>query len=273
MTSQTHLKKIHPTALIDPSVELGVDVSIGPYALIGPNVTLGDRVQVGHGTTIERNTRVGADTRIWPQAVLGSDPQDLKYAAEESYLEIGARCMIREFASLHRGTTGGGMLTAIGDDVLIMNGVHVGHDVQVGNKCIIAAHSGLGGHVLIGEHAIVGGITAVHQWVRIGAHAMVGMSVPVAHDVPPYALIKGADENLVGVNLIGLKRRGFSREAQRDIVAVMKALFLQRKAATLTQALAQARQVYAGNSAVEVIFDFIDGAQEKNRQRGFASSK
>lgn len=264
---------IHPTAIIDASAHVAADVTIGPYAYIGPNVTLHEGVQVGHATTIERNTVIGAHTRIWPQAVVGVDPQDLKYAGEESRLEIGMRCMIREFSSLHRGTQGGGMVTKIGNDVLIMNGAHVGHDAQVGDKCIIAAHSALGGHVIMGEQAIIGGVTAIHQWVRVGDHAMVGAGVMVARDIPPYGVVKGEDEHLAGVNLVGLKRRGFSRQDARDITDAMKVLFLERADVSFATAVAQVQARYESNPAIQVILDFIAETAEKNRQRGFTNPK
>ena len=262
---------IHPTAIIDPTAELAADVSIGPYAYVGPQVSLARGVKIGHGASIDALTSIGEDTQIWPQAAVGMAPQDLKYAGEDSRLEIGARCMIREFSSLHRGTAGGGMLTRIGDDVLIMNGAHVGHDANIGDHCIIAAHSALGGHVALGRYAIIGGMTAVHQWVRVGAHAMVGAGAFISQDVPTYGLIKDGGEGLAGVNITGLKRRGFDREAIGAITAAMKILFLERNEHPLSTALAQARVDYGEHPAVQDLLKFVESAGEKSKRSGFVS--
>lgn len=265
--------KIHPTAIIDPSAELGEGVEIGPYACIGAKVTLGDGVTVGHAATIEGVTVVGDNTRIWPHAMVGADPQDLKYAGEESRLEIGARCMIREFASLHRGTAGGGLVTRIGDEVLIMNGAHVGHDAQVGNNCIIAAQSALGGHVVMGDHAIIGGITGVHQFVHIGAHAMVAGGIFVHHDVPTYAVVNEETERMAGVNVVGLKRRGYSRASIQKIVAAMKLMFLERNSKPLVEATNEARELYGDDEAVQALLTFVQSVGASDKKRGFASPR
>ncbi len=265
--------KIHPTAIIDPTAELGEGVEIGPYAFIGAKVTLGDRVKVGHAATIEGVTVVGEETRIWPHAMVGADPQDLKYNGEESCLEIGARGMIREFASLHRGTVGGGLLTRIGDDVLIMNGGHVGHDAQVGNNCIIAAQSALGGHVVMGDHAIIGGITGIHQWVHIGAHAMVAGGIFVHHDVPTYAVVNEEMERMAGVNVVGLRRRGFSRASIQKIMAAMKLMFLERDEQPLAEALEEAQTLYGDDPGVQALLTFTRSLGASDKKRGFASPR
>ncbi len=263
---------IHPSAFIDPSARLAADVEVGPCAFVGPQVHLAAGVRVGHGATLAQNTKIGEGTRIWPQAVVGVDAQDLKYAGEATYLEIGARCLIREFASLHRGTAGGGGLTKIGDDVLVMNGGHVGHDATIGNGCVIAAHAAIGGHVIIEDQAIIGGVTGVHQWVRIGAHAMVGFGTMVNQDVPPFAVVKGQEARLDGVNLVGLKRRGFSRDEVRAIVGAMKALFLKRGDAAFADAIAQTRATYADSAHVRALLAFIEDAEGLARKRGFVST-
>ena len=265
--------EIHPTAIVSPSAELGEGVEIGPYACIGAKVTLGDGVIVGQAATLEGVTLVGPGTRIWPHAMVGADPQDLKYAGEESRLEIGVRCLIREFASLHRGTAGGGLVTRIGDEVLIMNGAHVGHDAQVGNNCIIAAQSALGGHVVMGDHAIIGGITGVHQWVQIGAHAMVAGGILVHHDVPTYGLVNGETERLAGVNVVGLKRRGFSRASIQKIIAAMNLLFLERDTKPLAEALGEAQALYGDDPAVAALLSFTQELGASPKKRGFSSPR
>ena len=264
---------IHPTAIISASAKIAKDVSVGPYAYIGEGVQLETGVSVGHGATVEGPTLVGADTQIWPQAAVGMAPQDLKYDGEETRLEIGARCRIREFASLHRGTAGGGGLTKIGDDVLIMNGAHVGHDCQVGNKCIIAANSALGGHVIMGEQSILGGVSGIHQFVRIGAHAMLAAGIVVTQDVPTYAIVMGGEENLAGVNITGLKRRGFSRESIQNISKAMKLLFLEETATPLAERLIQAQTQFGHDASVQALLEFVEGAGSNDRQRGFVSAR
>ena len=260
---------IHPTAIIDPAAIVGANVHVGPYACIGAGVRLGDGVRVDHAATIEGPTTIGADTHIFPHAAVGLAPQDLKYAGEETRLDIGARCQIREFSSLHRGTQGGGGVTTIGDDVLIMNGAHVGHDCQVGDKCIIAAQSALGGHVILGDFAIIGGVSAVHQFVRVGAHAMIGAGVMVHQDVPTYGVVQGAQEALSGVNITGLKRRGFSREAIRNIRDAMDMLFVDTADTTLSARLDAVKARFAGQGEVAELLTFVEGAGTNNRQRGF----
>lgn len=262
---------IHPTALIDPKAEIDPKVEVGPYAYIGPEVRLAKGVRIGHAATLEGPLIIGPQTQVWPHAVVGAAPQDLKYAGETSRLEIGARCKIREFASLHRGTAGGGMVTRIGDDVLIMNGAHVGHDCQVGNHCIIAANCALGGHVVLEDHAIIGGLTGVHQWVRVGAHAMVGAGLLVSRDVPPYAVVKGHDETLVGVNITGLKRRGFERKSIQAIQAAMKTLFLARSNVPLAQAIVEVQTTLGQDPAVRALLNFIEEPGPGSKPRGFVA--
>ena len=260
---------LHPTAIIDDSAVLGAGIQVGPYAYIGPKVVVGDGVRIDHAATIEGPTILGAHTRIFPHAAVGLDPQDLKYGGEETRLEIGERCQIREFASLHRGTAGGGGLTTVGADVLIMNGAHVGHDCRVGNKCIIAANSALGGHVVLGDNAIIGGVTGVHQFVRVGAHAMIAAGILLTQDVPPYGVVKGSQETLTGVNITGLKRRGFSREAIRTIREAMDLLFLKPSDETLALRLARAREHFTDQAEVAELLNFVASAGSNHRQRGF----
>jgi UDP-N-acetylglucosamine acyltransferase len=204
---------IHPTAVVDPAATLGESVSIGPFSVVGPNVTLEDGVRLESHVAVEGNTRVGQGTRIFPFASIGHIPQDLKFHGEESRLEIGRNCSIREQVTMSPGTEGGGLLTRVGDNCLIMVGAHVAHDCLIGNHVILVNNATLGGHVEIGDHAILGGLSAVHQFVRIGEHAFIGGMAGVEQDVIPYGMVVGERGYLNGLNLVGLKRRGFERQA------------------------------------------------------------
>ncbi len=216
---------IHSTAIIDPAATLGTDVSIGPYCVIGPKVTLGKGVKLHSHVVIEGDTTIGENTEIFPFASIGLAPQDLKYKGEASSLIIGARCRIREHVTINPGTQGGGLVTRIGDDCLIMIGAHVAHDCQIGSHVILVNNATLAGHVHVGDHAIVGGNSAVHQFVRIGAHAMIGGMSGVENDVIPYGTVMGDRARLAGLNLVGLERRGFSREQITELRSAYRMLF------------------------------------------------
>jgi UDP-N-acetylglucosamine acyltransferase len=204
---------IHPSAIVEDGARLAGNVTIGPYCTVGPHVTLADGVELVSHVALAGHTCVGADTRIWPFASIGYQPQDLKYRGEESWLEIGTGCMIREHVTMNPGTTGGGLHTRVGSNGLFMMGCHVAHDCQIGDNVIMANNATLAGHVEIGDFAILGGLSAVHQFVRIGAHAMVGGMTGVEKDVIPFGSVIGNRAELGGLNLVGLKRRGFSRDA------------------------------------------------------------
>ncbi|MFQ5677991.1 MAG: acyl-ACP--UDP-N-acetylglucosamine O-acyltransferase [Gemmatimonadota bacterium] len=201
----------HETAVVDPTAVIQPSVSIGPYAVIGPNVHLGARVRVGPHVFIERDTRVGEDCFLAKGAVLGTDPQDLKYGGEATLLEVGARTIIREYATLNRGTAATG-ITRVGADCLLMAYAHVAHDCRIGDHVILANAVNMGGHVQIEAHASVGGVTAIHQFVRIGAHSFIGGGSRVPQDVAPYTIVAGNPCRAYGLNLVGLRRRGFSKE-------------------------------------------------------------
>ena len=197
---------------------------MGPYSVIGPGVEVGERVRIGPHVLIERDTRVAEDVRIAKGAVLGSDPQDLKYAGERTFLEIGPRTVVREFTTLNRGTAASG-LTSVGADTLVMAYVHIAHDCRIGHHAVLANGVTMGGHVEIGDWAIVGGLTGIHQFTRIGRHAMVGGGARVARDVAPYTLAGGGRTRTYGVNRIGLRRRGFEPAAIRALQAAYRTIF------------------------------------------------
>ena len=216
---------VHPTALVEPRAALGEAVSIGPYCVVGAEAELGDGVTLLSHVVVAGRTRIGARTRVWPFASLGHDPQDLKYAGEASRLEIGPDCMIREHVTANPGTEGGGMVTSIGAGCLLMVGAHVGHDCRIGDSVIMANNATLGGHVRVGDFAVLGGLSAVHQFARIGAHAMVGGMCGVEKDVIPFGSVLGNRAELGGLNLVGLKRRGFVREDIHALRQAYRAIF------------------------------------------------
>ena len=217
-------ESIHSTAIIHPDARIPESATVGPYSIIGPGVVIGERVTIDSHVLIERDTVVGDDTRLCKGAVLGTDPQDLKYAGEPTTLVVGSRTTIREYATLNRGTIDEGT-TVVGDDCLIMAYAHVSHDSRVGNHVILANSVNMGGHVLIEDWAIVGGVTAIHQFVRIGCHSFVGGGSRLPQDVAPYVMVAGSPCSAFGLNIVGLRRRGFQRDTIRQIKDAYRLVF------------------------------------------------
>ena len=246
---------LHETAVIDPSAKLGQGVSIGPYCVVGPDVELGDDVQVAGHVVIDGHTRIGARCRISPFASIGGPPQDLKYAGEPSQLIVGEDNIIREYVTMNPGTKGGGMVTRVGSGCLFMMSSHVAHDCTIGDHVILANNATLAGHVEVGDQAIIGGLSAVHQFVRIGAHAMVGGMSGVEHDVVPFGLVAGERARLSGVNIIGMKRRGFSRDDIQSLRGAFQNLFSNN--ATLAERLDQLERDYGGEGPVGELVAFL----------------
>jgi UDP-N-acetylglucosamine acyltransferase len=211
---------VHPSAIVDPAARLGEGAEIGPFCVVGPHVVLESGVRLHSHVVIQGDTVVGEGTEIWPFAVLGEVPQDLKYAGEATRLRIGRRNRIREHVTMHLGTAGGGGETRVGDGSLYMAGCHVAHDVQVGDRVVVANSAAIAGHCVIGDDVVIGGLVGVHQWVRIGAGAMIGALSMVTHDVIPHGLVQGPRGELDGLNLVGLKRRHVARE---DLAALRAA--------------------------------------------------
>ena len=203
--------RIHPSAVIEEGAVIGAGCEVGPFAVIGPEVQLKERVTVKSHAVVTGWTEVGEDSVIFPFATVGEVPQDLKYKGERTRLVIGQRCRIREAATLNLGTEGGGGVTRLGDDVLVMTGAHVGHDAQIGNRVILVNHVAIAGHCVLGDDVIVGGLSGVHQFVRIGQGAIIGAVTMVTNDVIPYGLVQAPRGELDGLNLVGLKRRGVER--------------------------------------------------------------
>ncbi|MBF0247788.1 MAG: acyl-ACP--UDP-N-acetylglucosamine O-acyltransferase [Alphaproteobacteria bacterium] len=246
---------IHPTAIIEDGAQLGENVAIGPFCVVGAAVRLGDGVRLDSHVVVAGDTSIGAGTRVFPFASIGSQPQDLKFHGEASRLEIGCNTVIREHVTMNPGTEGGGLLTKVGDNCLFMVGAHVAHDCQVSDNVILVNNATLAGHVEVGEFAIVGGLSAVHQFVRIGKHAMIGGMTGVENDVIPYATVTGNRAHLSGLNLVGLKRRGFDRDTIHAMRNAYRLLFAQE--GTMAERLADVAEMFNGIEPVMDIVEFI----------------
>lgn len=258
MSNVTDAARIHSSAVIDASAEIGAGVDIGPFAVIGPNVVIGDGTVIGPHVVIERDTHIGRDCRVHPGAVLGGDPQDLKYEGEAALLVVGDRSVIRECVTLNRGTAARGR-TQIGSDCLIMAYAHVAHDCLIGDHVVIANAVNMGGHCDIGDWVIVGGVTAIHQFVQIGAHAFVGGSSAVRKDVPPFVKAAGDPLRLFGLNTVGLQRRGFTEQERAQLRRAYRLLFQSKR--NLREALGATRLELDSAPHVDTLLDFIERSE------------
>ncbi len=248
---------IHPTAIIEDSVKLPDSIEVGAYCVISGNVVIGEGTKIFSHVAIGGNTTIGKNCKIFPFASLGYAPQDLKYHGEESTLTIGDNNTIREYVTMNTGTEGGGMKTIVGNNCLFMVGAHVAHDCKLGNNVILANNATLAGHVEVGDFSIIGGLSAVHQFVRIGAHAVIGGMSGVEHDVIPYGSVMGERANLAGLNLVGLKRRGFDRDTIHALRGAYKMIF-EEEDGTLAVRAEKAKITYAAIPSVLDIIAFMD---------------
>ena len=255
------MNHIHPTALVDPAARLGDGVRIGAYAVVGPEVSLGARVQVESHAVLAGDTELGEGCHVFPFASIGMPPQDKKYKGERSRLVIGANTIIREHVTINPGTEGGGLVTRVGSDCLLMVGSHVAHDCQVGDRVILVNNATLAGHVTVGDAAIVGGLSAVHQFVRIGSHAMIGGMSGVEHDVIPYGMAMGNRARLVGLNLVGLKRAEVAREAIRELMLAYDLIFADDT--TLAERLDSVAEKMRDNALVMDMVGFIRAGSQR----------
>ena len=246
---------IHATAIVEDGAQLGENVTIGPYCVVGPEVELEDGVDLLSHVVINGRTAVGSNTRIFPFASIGLSPQDLKYKGEASRLEIGCNNIIREQVTMNPGTEGGGMVTRVGNNCLFMVGSHVAHDCQIGDHVIFVNNATIGGHVEIGDWAILGGLSAVHQFVRVGRHAMVGGMSGVENDIIPYGSVMGNRARLSGLNVVGLKRRGFSREVIHALRNAYRLLFAPE--GTMTERMNDLTELMPEIEPVMEIIEFI----------------
>jgi UDP-N-acetylglucosamine acyltransferase len=249
------MPQIHPTAIIAPGAMLAQDVVVGPYCIVGEHVALDAGVMLGSHVVVDGRTTIGAGTRIFPFASIGLEPQDLKYRGEESALVIGRNNRIREYVTMNRGTAGGGMITRVGDNCLFMVGVHVAHDCRIADHVIMANNATLAGHVVIEDYAVLGGLCAIHQYVRIGRHAMIGGMSGVERDVIPYGQVMGDRARLCGLNIIGMQRRGFSREDIQGLRSAYQSLFSLE--GTLSDRVNETAERFGGIAPVDDILDFI----------------
>lgn len=246
---------IHPSSIVSPSAYIGNGVKIGAFCIVGPDVILGDNVELKSHVVIDGRTKIGADTVIYPFASIGQAPQILKYNGEKSEVVIGKKNTIREYVTIQAGSEGGGMITSVGDNCLFMVGVHIGHDCKVGNNVVMANYASLAGHVEIGDFVVIGGLAAVHQFVRVGSHAMIGGVSAVVRDLIPFGMAVSERAHLDGVNLTGMKRRGFDKN---EILAAKKAvemLFDQKH--VLSDNMHQVGSEFTNNKIVEQILDFM----------------
>lgn len=247
---------IHATALVDPAARLGSNVRIGAYSIIGPHVEIGDNTEIGPHVVIQGHSRIGRDNHIFQFCSLGEVPQDKKYAGEPTRLEIGDRNTIREFCTFNLGTAQDKGVTRIGDDNWIMAYVHIAHDCQVGNKCTFANNASLAGHVTVDDWAILGGFTGVHQFCRIGAHVMTAVSTVILQDVPPYLMAAGNTAQPYGINVEGLKRRGFSADALLSLKRAYRTLY--KSGLRLEEARAKLVEAAQTQPEIQLFVDFLD---------------
>lgn len=253
------MSKIHPTAIVDPSVQLGEDVEIGAYTVIGPDCVVGDRTVIGPHVVIEQYTIIGAECQIRSGAVLGGPPQDAKFKGERSFVRVGNRNQVREFVTLHRAT-GEEQATIIGDDNLIMAYVHVGHNCQIGSGCMISSYAGLSGHIHVDDNVVIGGMVGVHQFVRVGKYAMLGGYSKVVQDVPPFMMADGRPADVVDLNVRGLRRAGIPPAARTQLKEAYKLLY--RSNLNVSQALEAIEEEVEVNPEVSRLVEFIKQISE-----------
>jgi len=247
---------IHPTAIIEEGAIIGENCVIGPYAIVGPEVNLANNVELKSHAVIAGWTDIGAETIVFPFASVGHIPQDLKFAGERTKLEIGTKNRIREGVTISPGTKGGGELTKIGDNNLLMMHCHIGHDCIIGNGNVIANYCGIAGHVLIGDNVLLGAHSGIHQFCRIGTGAMLAAFAAVVEDVIPYGTVHGNRANLEALNLIGLKRRGYAKSDINSLRAAFKDVFMGSDG-TLQDRAKQALVTYPDSGLVLNMVDFI----------------
>lgn len=260
MTEETNNMRqsmIHPTAVIDPQAKIGAGVKIGPYAVIGPHVTIGDGTEIMAHITIDGWTTIGKDCRFFPSCSIGSEPQDLKYHGEKSFLIIGDRSVFREFVTVSTAT-GEGEETRIGNDCLFQACTHVAHNCVVGNHVIMSNCAGLAGHVTVEDRVVIGGIAGVHQFVKIGRNSMIGGLAKVVQDIPPFVIADGQPARCIGLNSVGLSRAGVPEDVRRELKKAFRILY--RSGLNLRQAIFEMEQELDSSEEVEHFLRFLRNA-------------
>ena len=260
--TQSQAVQIHLSSVVEPGARLGANVRIGPFCHVGPDAVLGDNTELISHAAVHGRTTVGAGTRIFPFASIGHQPQDLKFHGEPSTLDIGANCVIREGVTMNPGTEQGGMRTIVGDNCTFLANCHVAHDCKVGDNVILSNNVMLAGHTTIGSFVIMGGGSGVHQFVRIGDHAFIGGLAGVENDVIPYGMALGNRANLAGLNLVGLRRRGFQREAIHNLRRAYRLLFAAE--GTLKERLEDVAAEFSDHPQVHEILDFIRAGGDRS---------
>jgi UDP-N-acetylglucosamine acyltransferase len=257
--------QIHPTAIVAPGAQLGADVEIGPFCTVGPHAVIGDGARLISHVVVDGHTVVGAAAQLYPFCTVGMAPQDLKYKGEDTRTEVGARTLVREHVTIHRGTAQGGGLTRVGSDCLLMAVTHVAHDCLLGNGVIAANNVVMGGHVEIGDGAVIGGAAAIHQFVRIGRGAMIGGVSGVEADVVPFGTVIGNRARLAGVNIIGLRRRGHDRAQVHLVRAVYREIFWGN--GVFADRVAAVKAQHGGNPLIAELLAFIEAPSKRGLVR------
>ncbi len=252
---------IHPTAIIDPTAELHETVSVGPYSIIAGKVTIDSGTQIGSHVFIDQYTRIGKDCQLFPFTSIGTAPQDKKFKGEKTELVIGDENVIREYATINRGTPDGGGVTRIGNQNLLLAYIHIAHDCHLGNGITMVNVATLGGHVTLEDYSVIGGLAAVHQFVRIGAHAYVGGKTGVSQDIPPFVLASGERAKLFGLNIVGLKRHNFSNEAIQALKKAYQTVI--RSHLTIQEAMIRVEKEVPVFPEVQQFLEFV-----RNSKRG-----
>jgi UDP-N-acetylglucosamine acyltransferase len=252
---------VHPTAIVARGAELGAGVRIGPYCSVGADVVVEDGAELISHVVVDGHTRIGADVVLYPFCTVGLAPQDLKYKGQPTRCEIGVRTQVREHCTIHRGTVTGKGITRVGADCLLMAVAHVAHDCTLGNHVIVANNAVMGGHVSIADHAVIGGAAAIHQYVRIGRAAMIGGVSGVEADVIPFGSVIGNRARLAGLNIVGLKRRGFDKTQIQLLHNVFRDLF--RPEGVFAQRLTSVRARYGDEALIAEVLDFIDAPSHR----------
>lgn len=253
-----HMANIHETAIVHPGAKIGKNVEIGPFSVIGAHVEIGENTIIGPHVVIDGWTKIGCNNTIFFGASIGLEPQDKKYHGEKSYLFIGDNNTIREYATINRGTEGGGCETRIGNDNLIMAYCHVAHDCQLGNHIIMSNAANLAGHVTVEDYAVIGGLAGAHQFVRIGKMSMVGAHTKVVKDVPPYVTVDGHPARVAGINIVGLRRNGLAPEVRDEIKRAYKILY--RTELSVNQAIEKMDQDLKTSPEIEHLLRFLRNA-------------
>jgi UDP-N-acetylglucosamine acyltransferase len=261
LASKTVPVSIHPTAMVARGAEIGTGVRIGPWCTVGANVVIEDGTRLVSHVVVDGHTSIGPDAILFPFCTVGLEPQDLKYRGEPTRCTIGARTQIREHCTIHRGTATGRGITQVGEDCLIMAVAHIAHDCRVGDHVIVANNAVMGGHVSIGDHAVIGGAAALHQFVRIGRAAMIGGVSGVEADVIPFGSVIGNRARLAGLNVIGLKRRGFDKQQIGRLHAAFRTLF--RREGVFKQRLEETRAAHGDDPLIAEVLAFIDAPSHR----------